>query len=89
MSTKPPLSAEAQAILRDAKAQDGRVHILQANGTGKGFVLDAQRRFAEDAETRRRQWDALEDLLAAGLVDKLSESRYELTREGWDAAKEL
>jgi len=89
MSAKLPLSAEARAILTDAKTQGGRIHVLQADGLGKGAVLDARNRFAQDIETRRRQWDALQDLVAAGLVDKLSDSWYELTREGWEFVKEL
>jgi len=88
MSTNLPLSAEAQAILRDAKAKDGRIHAPRYDGIGS-VVLDAQGKYAEDAETRRRQWDALQDLLAAGLIDQLGEGWYELTREGRDLAEQL
>ena len=89
MDTKLPLSPEALAILRNAKAKGGKVLILRADGAGKGIVLDAENKFPDDAEAKRRNWDALQDLVGAGLLDKLSESRYELTSEGYAAAKEL
>lgn len=88
MSTKLALTAEAQAILRDAKAKGGRIHAPRYDGMGS-VVLDAEGKFADDAETRRRQWDALQDLLAAGLIDQLSRSWYELTREGRHLAEQL
>jgi hypothetical protein len=89
MSAGLPLSAEALVILRDAKARNGGIFVMQADGAGKGIVVGAQNKFPEDRAAQRRNWDALQDLVAAGLVDKLSESSYELTTAGWEAAEEL
>lgn len=83
------LSLSKQAILSGALADENRIFIYPATmGSGKCLVL-GKNGFNDSEKQRKLFLYALSELESAGLVEAVSESTYELTYPGIQAAERM